>query len=269
MKKNIIIAVTLTILAFYTGMAINQDHPMDELHSSVIDTINDNHVLNFKSGYIFYTYNSKEEIIDEWQYKQQGIYDTYSKYLHVENAIQFDYEDADEDNIDNQTSLSFEKNGELINLPVKESFYKDYDYFYLDKDSNKWAYQEKNSYDLLELFIFNSEILNRYSTCYETDNRGEFVVFYYSVDPEYLTTNYPDILKASDLSFPYKFTDAIVKLVVYPDTTLPRRIYSIFHVENLETHELININIDSYFSENEDYLENEHPEIPIDIKKYK
>lgn len=162
--------------------------------------------------------------------------------------------------------LSLLKKWRINKFACQRVFYKDYDYFYLDKDSNKWAYQEKNSYDLLELFIFNSEILNRYSTCYETDNRGEFVVFYYSVDPEYLTTNYPDILKASDLSFPYKFTDAIVKLVVYPDTTLPRRIYSIFHVENLETHELININIDSYFSENEDYLENEHPEIPIDIK---
>lgn len=268
MKKTILIAVVLSILAFYTGMAINQEHPMDELHSTVIDKINDSHVINFKSGYLIEVYNSRDVIIDQWQYKQQGIFDAYSKYLNTQNVKQFDFELMNKDEINNKTSLSFEEKGELLFLPISEVYYKNNDLFYLDRLTNTWSYQQKNSYAILELLVFNSELLNRYSTYYKSDNRGEFVVFYYSIDPEYLTKEYPNILEANNLSFPYKFTEATIKLLVYPDTTLPRRVYSIFHLENLDTHDLYSIKIDTYFSENEEF-DNTEPEIPANIQKIK
>ncbi len=268
MKKALFITGIIAVFAFYVGMAIQNDHPMDQLYDSAIEKINETHVVNFKSGFVVKVYNEDEELIDEWQMKRQGIYDAWSDFLHYKNVIQFEYDQDDIENKEEDTSLSFDPTGNMITLPIKEAYFGNKMFFSFDRDSQTWSYQQKDEFGLLELLPLDAELLNRYADLYDTDNRGKFVVFFFSVDTDYLTKNFPNILESDNLDFPYKFNDGIIKMLVYPDTMLPRRIYSIYLIENLETHEVYEYNLDTYFSENEDFPDN-NPEIPYEILQFK
>ncbi|MGD9677917.1 MAG: hypothetical protein AB7V16_06105, partial [Vulcanibacillus sp.] len=195
---------------------------------------------------------------------RQGIYDAWSSYLHYKNVINYEYDQDDINYKEEDTSLSFDQTGNMITLPIKEAYFDNKMLYSFDRDSEIWSSQHMSGFNLLELLPLDAELLNRYADHYDTDNRGKFVVFFFTVDADYLTKNYPDILKSDSLDFPYKFTEGIIKMLVYPDTMLPRRIYSIYTIENLDTHEVYVYNLDTYFSDNEDFPNNK-PEIPDDI----
>lgn len=268
MKKTLLITGILIVFAFYIGMAIQTDHPMNQLYDSAIEKINNTHVVNFKSGFVVKVYDENENIINEWQMKRQGIYDAWSDYLHYKNVIRFEYDEDDNQPKEENTSLSFDPTGNMIELPIKEAYFDNKTLFSLDRESETWSSQDMEQFDLLELLPLDAELLNRYATLFDTDNRGKFVVFFFSVDPEYLTKSFSNILESDDFDFPYKFNEGTIKMLVYPDTMLPRRIYSLYLIENLETHEIYEYNLDTYFSDNEDFLENK-PTIPYNVIQYR
>ena len=234
----------------------------------MIDKMNSVHVINFKSGTgvsVYNVYEEREELIYQWQMKREGEYDAWSKYLHLKNVPRFEYE-QDQDDVEKDTSLSFEpSDGNLLLLPTKEVYFKNKMYFTLDRESNTWSYQAKDYFNLLELLPFNSEVLNRYAKHYKSDNRGKFTVFFFSIDPNYLTRTFSNILESEDLDFPFRFREGTVKTLVYPDSDLPIRIYSLYVIENLETKEIYRYNITTYFSENEEFEDNQEPAIPKQI----
>lgn len=268
MKKIWLITLLISIiLAFYAGASIYKGHPMDDLYVSVVNKINDTHVIKFKSGFAVNEYNLNGEITNQWQMKREGTYDAWSKFLHYKNVSQYE-PDNDSEDVEEKTSLSFNNSGGNLRLyPIEETYFKNRMYYALDRESKTWSYQPMNSYDLLELFPFDSEILNRYAKHYKSENRGKFVVLFYSVDPNYLTRTYPEILKQDGYEFSYRFVEGTIKMLVYPDTLVPRRIYSIYRIENLETGEIIEYNIDSYYSEDDSFMPDEEPAIPEEIIK--
>lgn len=268
MKKKMILTLLISIiLSLYIGMALQKEHPTEQLFESMVDKINSTHVVKFKSGFAVNVYDKNEELTYKWQMKREGTYDAWSKYLNFRNVLQF--ENGKNDKADEKTSLSINPDGNMIALPISETYYKNNMYFTQDRESDIWTYQSKNSFDLLELLTFNSEVLNRYAKHYKSENRGKFVVFFFSVDPNYLTRTFSDILESDDLSFPYRLKEGTIKVLVYPDTLLPRRIYSFFQIENLETQELYKYNINTYFSEDETYQDMEEPAIPYEILQIK
>jgi hypothetical protein len=230
--KKIWILTTLTaiIFALYIGMTTRTAHPMDRLFDSM----------------------------------------AWSRFLHFKNLTHFENLVSNEDEeVEEKTSLSIEERGNMVALPLKEAYFKNGLYFGKNRASGSWTHQEKHSYDLLELLPLNSEVLNRYAKYYKTDNRGRFVVYFFSVDPNYLTRTFPNILESDGHTFPIRFKEGTIKTLVYPDTNLPRRIYAIYLMENLETGEIYEYNIDTYFSEDETYQEPDEPGIPWNIMKYR
>ncbi|MBO8129066.1 MAG: hypothetical protein H0Z39_07700 [Peptococcaceae bacterium] len=239
------------ILALYIGMAIQREHPMDQLYDAVINKINHVHVINFKSGFIITQYQNGE-IVNQWQMKREGTYNAWSKYLNFRNVLQFSHlKEKDKKEVEEKTSLSSEPKGNMVLLPVEEAYFQDGVYLTKDRQTKTWTAQQKDSFDLLELLPFNAELLNRYAKHYKSENRGKFVVFFFSVDPDYLSRTFPTIFESYGYDFPVKFTEGTIKMLVYPDTLLPRRIYSIYKIENLETGEIFEFNIDTYYSERE------------------
>ena len=85
-----------------------------------------------------------------------------------------------------------------------------------------------------------------------SENRGKFVVYSFTVDTEYLSKHFPRILLADGLDFTAVFVDANIKILVYPDTTLTRRVFSDFTIQSKETGERYQFQLDSYFFDNED-----------------
>lgn len=267
MKKILFVSIIVGVLAFYVGMAIQTEHPMDQLYDSAIEEINKAHVVNFKSGFVVKLYNEDEEIVDQWQMKRQGIYDVWSNYLHYKNVLKYEYDDDDVVEEDD-TSLSFDPTGKTITLPIEEVYFDNEMFYSFDRDGETWSYQQKDEFHLLELLPFDAELINRYAELDKMENRGKFVVLFFSVDTDYLTKNYPNILESDSLDFPYKFNEGTIKILIFPDTMLTRRVYSKYLIENLETHEVYEYNLDTYFSENEDFPDN-NPEIPNEILQYK
>lgn len=276
MMKRIWIIVTLlaVILAMYTGRAVEREHPIEILHKDMIEKINKTHVVSFKSGFAVNLYDAdKQEIKEQWQYKRRGTYDAWSQYVHYKNLTRFEdllnSDEEEQDKEEEKTSLSFEETGNMIALPTKEGYFKNGMYFAQNRASALWEYQAQDSFDLLELLPLNAELLNRYAKYYKADNRGKFVVYFFSVDPNYLTRTFPHILQSDDLNFPLRFKEGTIKTLVYRDTNLPRRIYAIYLIENTKTGEIYEYNIDTYFSEDESYQEKDEPAIPRTILKYK
>jgi hypothetical protein len=262
------------IFALYVGMATRTAHPMDELFDTMVDKMNETRVVKFKSGFAINVYDpAKPEDKEQWQFKRQGTYDAWSKYLHFKNLTHFENlvsnEDEEAEEAEEKTSLSIEERGNMVALPLKEAYFKNGMYFGKNRASGLWTYQEKHSFDLLELLPLNAEILNRYAKYYKSDNRGRFVVYFFSVDPNYLTRTFPNILESDGHTFPIRFKEGTIKTLVYPDTNLPRRIYAIYLIENLETGEIYEYNIDTYFSEDQTYQEPDEPGIPWNIMRYR
>ncbi|MGD9679088.1 MAG: hypothetical protein AB7V16_12160, partial [Vulcanibacillus sp.] len=111
MKKPLFITIIIAIFAFYIGMAVKSEHPMDQLYDSAIEKINKTHVVNFKSGFVVEVYNEDKELVDQWQMKRQGIYDAWSSYLHYKNVINYEYDQDDINYKEEDTSLSFDQTG--------------------------------------------------------------------------------------------------------------------------------------------------------------
>ncbi len=270
MKKFWIISfIATSIISLYIGMALTKEPPMDHLYHQMVDKINTTHVIKFKSGFAIDEYNVNNEVTNQWQFKREGTYDAWSKYLHLKNVETFD-QDSNNKESDEDTSLTYKPSGGTqVLLPTKELYFKNKMYFSLDRKSNQWIYKDRNAYTTIELLPFNSEILNRYAKHYKSENRGQFVVYFYSVDPNYLSRTFPNIIENEDYHFPYIFREGTIKLLVYPDTLLPRRIYAIYKIENLENHKTYVYHIDSYFSEDESYQGDEEPAIPQEILQLK
>lgn len=274
MKKIwMLVILASVVLALYVGMASQASHPAEQLFDSMVTEINDARVVSFKSGYGVNLYDSKQEkVIEQWQYKRRGTYDAWSKFLHYENVTRFDdllEDEEDKDEIEKETSLSTDINGSMIALPIKEAYFKNGMYFQQHRASELWDYQPKYSYELLELLPLNAEVLNRYAKYYKADNRGLFVVYFFSVDPNYLTRTFPNILESEGQDFPIRFREGTIKALVYPDTNLPRRVYTNYLIENLDTGEIYEYIISTYFSEDETYPEPDEPAIPWQILKHK
>jgi|GEM_PF-2190105 len=267
-KKWTLLTVIAVILALYIGMASRTEKPVDQLFAEMKETMNKAHVVNFKSGFAVNLYDpTQTEIKEQWQFKRSGTYDAWSKYLHYKNLTRFEHSVESDEESEKKTSLSIDASGNMIALPIKESFFKNGTYFEQNRATGEWTSQNKSSSDLIELLPLNAELLNRYAKYYKAENRGKFVVYFFSVDPNYLTRTFPNILHPEGHTFPLRFKEGTIKALVYPDTNLPRRIYAIYVIENLETGELYEYNIDTYFSEDESYPENEEPAIPQTIQQ--
>jgi hypothetical protein len=268
MKKNIrkpiliFAAAAVVILAVYVGMALETEHPMDKLYRDYIDVVNHVHVVNYKSGVVITEFDDAGEPANEIQMKREGIFDAWSKYLNNRNVSRFtDLEDNGKE-VEEETSLTQEAHGKMVLLPIKEEFFKNGVYLSQDRDSQKWARKAVQEYRIFEMLPFDSELLNRYAKHYKSENRGKFVVFFYSVDPNYLTRTFPDLPKTLGYDFIPEYTEGTIKMLVYPDTLLPRRIYSIYRIKDTETGKSYEFYLDTYYSENEDYEDMEEPKLP-------
>jgi hypothetical protein len=262
-KKNLLFTLVVAILFLYVGMALRTDHPNDQLYDAVTAKMNKAHVVSFKSGFAVNKYDKfKGEIREQWQFKRRGTYDAWSQFLHYKNLTHFEDLETSNKDEDEETSLTPKASGNMIALPTKEAYFKNGMYYEQNRASGLWATQEKHSFDLLELLPLNAELLNRYAKNYKSENRMRFVVYFYSIDPNYLTRTFPAILESHGLDFPIRFKEGTIKTLVYPDTNLPRRIYSIYLIENMKTGEVYEYNIDTYFSEDENYNGMDEPAIP-------
>ncbi|MDQ0339877.1 hypothetical protein J2S00_002672 [Caldalkalibacillus uzonensis] len=256
------------ILSVYVGMTIQKKHPMDQLLTDTIQHINQTRVISFKSGFSINYYDKDFDLIDQWQFKRRGVYDAWSKYIHYENLTRFEeIVSTVDDDEDKETSLTPQFEGNTVLLPIKEAYYKNRMYFTKSRVTNEWNYQEKQSFDLLELLPFNSELINRYAHHYRSENRGPFVVLFFSVDPNYLTRTFPDILIADNHHFPLEFLQGTIKLLVYPDSPIPKRAYCTYMIKNIDTGDIFEYNIDVYYSINSNYTVDEEPAIPEYIKQ--
>lgn len=247
-KYWLLLSAAAVILACYAGMAWQREHPMDQLYAAVIDEVNKAEAVNFKSGLIV-TRQRNGETMEEWQMKREGVYDVWHKNLHYRNVPQFSHLEGEEKKqVEQRTSLSPGEQGEITLLPVAEVRYENGVYREQDRATRAWSVRERAAYNILEILPFNAELLNRYAKHYESDNRGKFVVFFFSIDPEYLSRTFPAVLESYGYSFPPEFTEGTIKLLVYPDTLIPRRVYSIFRVTDPTTGENYEFNLDTYFS---------------------
>ena len=153
----------------------------------------------------------------------------------------------------------------MVLLPTSEEFYKNGTYLKQDRSTGTWTRDERDQLYIFEMLPFNAELLNKYAKHYRSDNRGKFVVFYFSVDPNYLTRTFPDIPATLGSDFKAEFTEGTIKMLVYPDTLLPRRIYSIYRITDKETGKNYEFYLDTYYSQNEDYKGMKEPAIPRDL----
>ena len=262
-KSSILLLILAIAISFYIGQAIISKSPTEQLFNSMVEKINATHVVNFKSGFAINIYDQSKVLTQQWQMKRQGNYDAWSKYLRYENVLRFEgLDDAEKD-----TSLSFEEKGSILQPPTQESYYKNNMLYTKDLEDQQWSFTTSSSVDLLELLPFNAEVLNRYAKYYKADNRGKFVVFFFSVDPNYLTRTFSDILQSEGFNFPYRFKEGTIKLLAYPDTLVPRRVYAYYVIENTETKEIYEYNINTYFSESEDFIGFDEPAVPVFLKE--
>lgn len=256
MKQNILIALMLVVAAFYFGSVIGKDHPIDILYEEAITSINDAELINFKSLLVVEKLDADNDIdaahdADIWHYKRQGVYDVSSGDLHYLNVRNYQYDDGDPRNKEEDTSLSFTEAGRLITLPIQEAYYQKPVISLLNRESGQWSDWGLADFRLLELLPFDADIINRQVTLTDSENRGKFVVYSFDVDLDYLTRNFSRILLADDLNFPATFVAAEFKILIYQDTTLTRRIYSDFLIENKDTGQRYSFQLDTYFSANE------------------
>ena len=251
------------ILALYVGMAIKTEHPMDKLYADCIDVVNHVHVVNFKSGVVISELDKTGEVSEEQQMKREGIFDAWSKFVNCRNVSKFTLEDnGEEQEVEEDTSLTQEAKGEMVLLPTSEEYYKNGTYLKKDRSTGTWSRTTADQLTTFEMLPFDSELLNRYAKHYKSENRGKFVVFFFSVDPNYLTRTFPDLPATLGYNFKPKFTEGTIKMLVYPDTLLPRRIYSIYRIKDTDTGKDYEFYLDTYYSENEDYEDLEEPAIP-------
>lgn len=258
-------AAAALIIALYIGMAVKSEHPMDKLYTDCIDVVNHVHVVNFKSGVVITEFDETGEILKEIQMKREGIFDAWSKFVNSRNVPRFSEIEDNGREVEEQTSLTQEAKGKMVLLPISEEYYKNGVYLAQDRDTKAWSRTTREQLNIFEMLPFNSELLNRYAKHYKSENRGKFVVFFFSIDPNYLTRAFPEIPATLGYDFKAKFTEGTIKMLVYPDTLLPRRIYSIYRVEDTETGKNYEFYLDTYYSENEDYDDMEEPAIPRDI----
>ena len=258
-------AAAALILAMYIGMAIKTQHPMDKLYTDYLDTVNHAHVVNFKSGVVITEFNAKGEVSKELQMKREGIFDAWSKFVNCRNVAKFTAMENEEKKIEEETSLTQEAKGKMILLPVSEEYYKNGTYLKEDRKTGAWSQTDGEQLNIFEMLPFNSELLNRYAKHYKSDNRGKFVVFFFSVDPNYLTRTFPYLPQTLGYDFKAKYTEGTIKMLVYPDTLLPRRIYSIYRITDESTGKNYEFYLDTYYSQNEKYEDMEEPSIPQKI----
>jgi len=265
-KKTLIGAGVLGagLIILYIGMALRTEHPMDRLFTDYVEAVNKVHVVNFKSGVVITEFDDQGNEARELQMKREGIFDAWSKFVNSRNVARFtDIEDNKE--VEEETSLTQEAKGEMVLLPTSEEYFKNGVYLAQDRETKSWFRTTRDEYTIFEMLPLNSELLNRYAKHYESDNRGKFVVFFFSVDPNYLTRTFPDLPATLGYNFDPKFTEGTIKMLVYPDTLIPRRIYSIYRIEDTETGKKYEFYLDTYYSESEDYEEEEEPAIPRDL----
>ncbi len=262
-KPVLLLAVAaVLILAVYVGRAIETEHPMDKLYREYIDVVNHVHVVNYKSGVVITEFDDAGEPAAEIQMKREGIFDAWSKYLNNRNVPRFTDLEENGKEIEEETSLTQEAQGKMVLLPTKEEYFKNGVYLRQDRDTEAWTKSEVQKYRIFEMLPFDSELLNRYAKHYKSDNRGKFVVFFFSVDPNYLTRTFTDLPATLGYDFSPEYTEGTIKMLVYPDTLLPRRIYSIYRIKDTETGKSYEFYLDTYYSENEDYEDMEEPALP-------
>lgn len=267
-KTLAILAVsTALIAALYIGMAIRTEHPMDKLYTDYIDEVNHVHVVNFKSGVIISELNKDGEVIVERQMKREGVFDAWSKFVNTRNVIRFtDLEDNGKE-VEEETSLTQEAKGQMVLLPTSEEYYKNGTYLKQDRETETWTKTAVDQFNIFEMLPFDSELLNRYAKHYKSENRGKFVVFFFSVDPHYLNRTFPGLPATLGYEFIPEYAEGTIKMLVYPDTLIPRRIYSIYRMKDKETGKNYEFYLDTYYSENQDYEDMEEPTIPNSILK--
>lgn len=268
--KNKNTALTLAmvgalVLALYAGMALKTPHPMDKLFTDYLDVVNHVHVVNFKSGVVITEFDNSGEPSKEIQMKREGIFDAWSKYVNCRNVNQFTDMQEDGKEVEEETSLTQESKGKMVLLPTSEEFYKNGIYLRQDRNTGSWTRTASDQLNIFEMLPFNSELLNRYAKHYKSENRGKFVVFFFSVDPNYLTRTFPDLPATLGYDFKPEYTEGTIKMLVYPDTLLPRRIYSIYRIKDRKTGRNYEFYLDTYYSENEDYEDMEEPAIPREV----
>lgn len=252
MKRNLLIAFILVIAAFYLGSVIGTNHPIDTLYEDAITSINEAELINFKSLLVVNKLKTDSNAkADSWHYKRQGVYDVSSGDLHYLNVRNYQYDDGDPRNEEEDTSLSFTEAGTLITLPIQEAYYHKPVISVLARETAEWTDWGLDDFRLLELLPFDADIINRQTTLTNSENRGKFVVYSFDVNTDYLTQNFSRILLADDMNFSAHFVEAEFKVLIYQDTTLTRRIYSDFLIENRKTGERYTFQLDTYFSANE------------------
>lgn len=263
-KTVLILAVAAAlILAVYVGRAIETEHPMDKLYREYINVVNHVHVVNYKSGVVITEFDAVGEPAAEVQMKREGVFDAWSKYLNNRNVPRFTDLEEDGKEVEEETSLTQEAHGQMVLLPTQEEFFKNGVYLNQDRESGEWTQRAIPEYRIFEMLPFDSELLNRYAKHYKSENRGKFVVFFFSVDPNYLTRTFQGLPGTLGYDFIPEYTEGTIKMLVYPDTLLPRRIYSIYRLRDTETGKSYEFYLDTYYSESEDYEAMEEPALPV------
>lgn len=269
MKKIWVLgALAAIILSFYVGMALETEHPMDRLYNNFIDRVNHVHVVNFKSGIEISEFAgaNSEKPVDKVRMKREGIFDAWSKFINFRNVEQFtDLEGKNKEEVEEDTSLTRQEQGKIVLLPTSEVYFKNHILLAQDREAKEWSKTSREQLNIFEMLPFNSELLNRYAKHYKSENRGKFVVFFFSVDPNYLTRTFSDVLPSYGYNFKPKFTEGTIKMLVYPDTLVPRRIYSIYRITDTKTDKSYEFYFDTWYSPNEDYKGMKEPALPRDI----
>ncbi len=257
MKKNLLIAVSLIVLAFYLGSVLKADHPIMRLYKEAIVSINQAELVNFKSLIVVRELDGagSQELTDSdqiWRLKRQGVYNVKSGDFHYKNVATYEYPADDPRSKQQDTSLSFEETGTLLTPAIVEAYYYDQLLRYYDRDQESWLGSDFQDLYLFEFLPFHADLINRQVEHIDSENRGKFVVYTFHVDPEFLTRTFPQLLVADDLDFEPNFLEGQIKILIYPDTSLTRRIYSDFVLANPETGKRYAYQVDSYYSANED-----------------
>lgn len=250
MKKNLLIAVSLIVLAFYLGSVLKADHPMMRLYKEAIVSINQAELVNFKSLIVVRESDGASDEI--WRLKRQGVYNAKNGDFHYKNVATYEYPEDDPRSKQQDTSLSFEETGTLVTPAIVEAYYHNQFLRYYDRDQEVWLGSDFQDLYLFEFLPFHADLINRQVEHIESENRGKFVVYTFVVDPDFLNRTFPQLLVADDLDFEPRFLEGEIKILIYPDTSLTRRIYSDFVLVNPETGQQYVYQVDSYYSANED-----------------
>lgn len=251
MKKNLLIAASLIVLAFYLGSVLKADQPVLRLYKDAIKSINQAELINFKSLAVVRENGTDGNSDTAWRLKRQGVYDVKRGNLHYKNVLAYEYDQDDPRSKEEDTSLSFEEIGTLYMPQIKEAYYKNGRLQVLDRDLLEWADSELAQLFLIELLPFNADLINRQIELKASENRGKFVVYTLDINADFLSRNFDSILLADDLDFEARFVSGSLKILIYPDTGLTRRIYSDYIIENPATGQRYTYQLDTYFSANE------------------